>query len=49
MPNVYISGVKKCDFVQNLALFLFNVKKTKTKKKPTKKQPESIDCGPFNK
>lgn len=30
-------------------IILFNVKKTKTKKKTTKKQPESIDCGPFNK
>lgn len=30
-------------------IILFNVKKTKTKKKPQKKQPESIDCGPFNK
>lgn len=34
MPNVYISGVKKCDFVQNLASFYFMLKKT---------QPESID------
>lgn len=49
MPNVYISGVKKCDFVQNLALFYFMLKKNKNKKKTQKKQPESIDCGPFNK
>lgn len=30
-------------------IILFYVKKNKNKKKTQKKQPESIDCGPFNK
>lgn len=46
MPNVYISGVKKCDFVQNLALFYFILcKKNKNKKKPQKNNRNQLIAG----